>query len=49
MLMRGQHHPSVVGLDLPHTRGEARSGLLVASSFGTERHVVLQIGFSYQS
>lgn len=49
MLMRGQHRPSAVGLDLPHTRGEARWGLPVASSFGTERHVVLQIGFSHQT
>ena len=39
--------PSVVGLDLPHTRGEARWGLPVASSSDTEQHVALRSGFSH--
>jgi len=39
--MRDLHHPLVEGPDLPHTRGEARSGLPEASSWGTGRRVVI--------
>ena len=49
MLMRDLHHPLVGELDRPHTRAEARWGLPVALSWGTERHVVLQSTLSHVS